>query len=123
MRHGRLRPRPVSLAGQVSWFADVTGGCQGRVRAVHGGSFRVFLAYGARAERGLTTRTPERIPSGQLPGAHLGPTHQAGLTGATVDVDLAPVVVHTRRPAHRLGSVLGPHGVDATGQDSLVHQV
>ena len=84
--------------GDLPDVVKVSGGPGGRP---------IGLPYGARAERGLTSRTPEQISSRQLAGADPGAADQARLPGTAVDVDLAAVVVHPRRAAHRLGRVLG----------------
>src|SRR5262245_23897779 len=78
--------------------------------------------YGARTEARLTLRTPEQIPPGQQLSAHPPAAHQAGLTGAAVDVDLTAVVVLAGRTAHRLRRGLGPDRVDPAGADPFVHQ-
>src|SRR5690606_618549 len=78
--------------------------------------------YGAWAVRGLAPRAPEQVAGGEHLGADRPLADQARLTGAAVDVDLPAVVVAPRRPAHRLGRVLGPHGVDPTGADAVAHQ-
>src|SRR6201999_2077339 len=73
--------------------------------------------------RTLATRAPEEIASLQLGGAHCLAAHVARLARTAVDVDLAAMVVDPRRPAHRLGGVLGPNGVDPVVRHALVHQL
>ena len=79
--------------------------------------------YGAGAERGLTSRTPEDVASDQLAGPDRRAADVARHRRAPVDVDLAAVVVLARRPPHRLGQVLGPDRVDATGAHALGHEL
>src|SRR3954452_520508 len=70
----------------------------------------------------LTRRAPEEVAPLEDPGPDGGPAHVAGLTVAAIDVDLAAVVVHARRTAHRRRLVLGPHGVDPAGDHAVPHQ-
>src|SRR4029077_11274837 len=75
-----------------------------------------------RVETRLTARTPEKVASLEHRGAHPGAADQARLTVAPVDVDLAPVVVAARLPAHRLRRVLRADGVDPAGAHTIGEQ-
>ena len=70
----------------------------------------------------LTPGTPEQIAPGEQLGAHLGAADEAGHAGTPVDIDLTAMIILTRRPAHRLGRVLGAYGVDPVVDNTLRHQ-
>ena len=126
VRDRHLPPRPATAAQRRGRSARRSGLCSGRAR-----SDAVVAARGPRGagrshptarERnvGWQRGHQNRLRPASIAGPHRRAADEAGLAGAPVDVDLSPVVVHARRPAHRLGRVLGPHGVDPAGAHALV---